>query len=216
MGEPVTGVSRLDGQGVVVAGGPGGPAGAVARAAAERGASVVAERADRSYSTCQAGEEVDELFDLAAERLAALSAVVIDLTQEPLPPARPLAETSAADWEAGLDVLLRRPFLLVQRAVQEFLGGGEGGRIVLVAPEAAAGAGVAAQAAGTALRSLVRSVAKEYGRRGIACNAVAVQGGGALDAVVEAVLFLASAEASFVNGEVAPVGNNEGGSGGGD
>ena len=56
-----------------------------------------------------------------------------------------------------------------------------------------------------ALLSLVRSTAKEYGPRGICCNAI-LHSGPADEAVVEAALFLASPESSYVNGEVLRVG----------
>jgi NAD(P)-dependent dehydrogenase (short-subunit alcohol dehydrogenase family) len=60
-----------------------------------------------------------------------------------------------------------------------------------------------------ALRSLARSIAKEYGPRALSCNVVlpapdgrARAGAGpALAALAETALFLASPAASFVNGE---------------
>jgi NAD(P)-dependent dehydrogenase (short-subunit alcohol dehydrogenase family) len=64
-----------------------------------------------------------------------------------------------------------------------------------------------------ALNALCRSVAKEYGRREITCNVVVVQDSdeepNGLAAVAETVLFFASEEAAFVNGEVIRVAMNE-------
>jgi 3-oxoacyl-[acyl-carrier protein] reductase len=124
-------------------------------------------------------------------------------------------------------VNLRGPFLVCRRAVEEMLGAG-GGRIVNVSSFAAHGlAGQASYAASkSALLALTRSVAKEYGGRGIACNAVvpgfidtemvagldeaarrararlSPEGRlGRAEEVAQAILFLASEEAAFVTGD---------------
>ena len=213
---------RFDGQGWVVVGGAEGIGREVVLLAARRGATVLcsgrsgseAAAADLLAAARQAGvaerllfvaadpaspEEVERLFDRAGEQFFALHVLVFNGADGPVLADRPLAETSLAEWNQNLAVHLRGPFLVVQRALQEFLAGGEGGRIVYLIPAGTEGLGQAV--VGSALRSLVRSVAKEYGRRGIACNAVLVPDEPA-QAVAETVLFLSSAEASFVNGEV--------------
>jgi NAD(P)-dependent dehydrogenase (short-subunit alcohol dehydrogenase family) len=123
-----------------------------------------------------------------------------------------LLETSLADWEAGVARGLRGAFFVSRLAVEEFLAHGAGGRLVHVAPVVRPGDPAQAMAAASlqALLSLMRSTAKEYGPRRVACNAVVpvVPADAVIyrqppptDAVAEAVLFLASAEASYLNGE---------------
>jgi 3-oxoacyl-[acyl-carrier protein] reductase len=178
----------------------------------------VAERVSFVATDLTSPEEVERLFDQALERFFDLHVLVVNnVGQAALSEGKPLAETSLAEWNQNLAIHLRGPFLATQRALQEFLAGGQGGRIVLIMQSAASvGRRVGIAVAQSALRSFVRSVAKEYGRREIACNAVAVQGEPVqADAVAETVLFLASAEASFVNGEVLFVGNGHSGLGGG-
>jgi 3-oxoacyl-[acyl-carrier protein] reductase len=233
---------RFDDQGFVVMGGAHGVGRFVVRLAAQRGATVL-------FSGQSGGElatsdlialaqfdapgrvicvpvdpsvpsDLDRFFDAAFERLPGIHVAVIDQAGFPDPFAgKPLHETSLADWEESLSLNLRNPFLFVQRALEEFLAAGEGGRIVWItrAVPAGAPANVAFVAAQSALASFVRSITKEYGRRRIACNAVVVdedleaqlgepllQNGKVslpVEAAAETVLFLASSEASFVNGE---------------
>jgi predicted Rossmann-fold nucleotide-binding protein len=56
----------------------------------------------------------------------------------------------------------------------------------------------------SALTSLARAVASEYGRRGITCNTVVLAGGdtAVMDAAVELVGFLLSDDAGYVTGDV--------------
>jgi NAD(P)-dependent dehydrogenase (short-subunit alcohol dehydrogenase family) len=229
------GVGTFLDQGFVVVDGIEGVGRAVVLQAAQRGASILfsgpprsegqatqvldalspaaaAERVSFEAADLSLPSEVDRLFDVAYERLPGLHILVVNLVQqETLFRGMPLIETSLADWNQGLSLYLRRPFLVTQRAVEEFLIGGESGRIVYVvsAPSGDEGSHVSVAAARSALGSFVRSVTKEYGRRGIACNAVVVQQTPGTqevpeqpDAVAQTVLFLASSEASYVNGEV--------------
>jgi 3-oxoacyl-[acyl-carrier protein] reductase len=234
---------RFDDQGFVVMGGTHGVGRSVVRLAAQRGATVLfsgqpgAEEAASDLIaldqldaagrvTCvpmdpSVPSDLDRFFDAVFERLPGIHVVVIDQDGFPDPSAgKLLHETSLDEWEQSLSLNLRRPFLFVQRALEEFLAAGEGGRIVWIASAVPAGvpANVGLAAAQSALTSFVRSITKEYGRRRIACNAVvvdedlAVQPGQPLlregeaslpvEAAAETVLFLASSEASFVNGEV--------------
>lgn len=231
---------RFDGSGFVVTGGTRGIGRAVVLAAASEGADVVfcgRDKAAAAEVSALGGERVhfvevdvtreqavERLFDVAAERLPRIDVVanVAGIIHDAL-----LVDTTLEDWNRVLAVNVRAPFLVCRRAVEELLGSG-GGRIVNVASFAASGlVGQAAYAASkSALLSLTRSIAKEYGRSRIACNAVVpgfidtemVAGlderarrvradlsperrFGRADEVAEAVLFLASSAAAFVTGD---------------
>jgi 3-oxoacyl-[acyl-carrier protein] reductase len=225
-------------QGFVVIEGTQGVGRSVVLLAAERGAMVLftappgaEDAAVELVSSCEAAgtagqvsyiladltlpSDVDRLFDAAFERLPALHVLVVNNVEYVTSlSGKPLIETSLSDWNESLSYYLRRPFLVTQRAVEEFLGAGEGGRIVFITSARAQDAScpTSLAVAQTALHSFVRSVTKEYGRRKMACNAVVVHdtAGGGMASVnastaAETVLFLASAEASYVNGEVLDV-----------
>jgi 3-oxoacyl-[acyl-carrier protein] reductase len=239
------------GRGVVVTGGTRGLGRALVTTLARRGARVVfcgraaSEAAGREVeaeaaaAANEAGSggaawfvaadvssepDVERLFDQAAERFDRLDLLVNNagILGDGL-----LLSTTLDTWNQVMATNLRGAFLCTRRAIDELLGGG-GGRIVNVSSIAANGSvGQAAYAASkSAILSFTRSVAKEYGRRGIACNAV-VPGWldtdmttsfaaearrareelsphrrfGRADEVVEAILFLGGEEASFVNGD---------------
>jgi NAD(P)-dependent dehydrogenase (short-subunit alcohol dehydrogenase family) len=114
-----------------------------------------------------------------------------------------LADSGPEEWEAALGTCLRAAFLLLRRAVDEFIGAGDGGRILVVLIAPAAPATIAAALA-TALSSLSKAIATEYGRRAIACNTLVVPADGetAIDAAVEAASFLLSADAGYITAEV--------------
>jgi 3-oxoacyl-[acyl-carrier protein] reductase len=232
---------RFDGKGFVITGGTRGIGRAVVLAAAGEGAEVVfCGRSAAGAAEVEAAapgrvwfvpadvadeSDVERLFDFACDRLPAIDVLVNNagISRDAL-----LVQQTLADWQDVMDVNLRGPFLTCRRAVGEMLTQDDGGRIVNVASFTANGlSGAAAYAASkSALLSLTRSVAKEYGRCGIACNAVvpgfvdtdmtrdypaaAKQRLAALSPhgrfgtpaeIADAVLFLASAEASFVTGD---------------
>ena len=237
---------RFTGRGFVVTGGTRGIGRTVVLAAAAEGAHVVfcgragsAEAgAEVEVAARAAGgqawfvpadvareDDVERLFDQAVDRLSSVDVLVNNagVTHDAL-----LVQTSLEDWNAVLATNLRGPFLTCRRAVDEMLAQGEGGRIVNVGSFTANGlAGAASYAASkSALLSLSRSIAKEYGRRRIACNTV-VPGFvdtdmtnaydpaareriakispygrfGRADEITETILFLASEDASFVTGD---------------
>jgi 3-oxoacyl-[acyl-carrier protein] reductase len=212
----------LEGRGVLVVGALSGHGRAVARMAAARGAALVFSfpREDEARAAGMEAlapgralgvaadpareDEVERLFAAAEASLPRLDVVVY---AAPDPPARRIIGTSLAEWEGEVARGLRAAFLVSRLAIEEFLGHGAGGRLVHVAPLVRPGAPSQALAAASlqALLSLMRSTAKEYGPRRVACNAVVpVAGedeGPTADSVAEAVLFLASPEASYLNGE---------------
>jgi len=148
-------------------------------------------------------DDVERLFGAAVDRLPRVDVVV---HAAPDPPPRRFVETSLAEWDGVVARALRAAFFVSRRAVEEFLAHGAGGRLVHVAPRllrGEPGQGMAAASLQSQL-SLMRSTAKEYGPRGICCNAVVPAGHqspSSANAVAEAVVFLASREASYVNGE---------------
>jgi NAD(P)-dependent dehydrogenase (short-subunit alcohol dehydrogenase family) len=209
----------LSGLGFVVAGGATACGHAVAVAAARRGAQVVASGGSQEASARLSeltdgratGVVADPALEADAERLfgaavARLPRIDVVVSAAPGLPVRAFSELTLSEWEGGVARALRGAFFVSRLAVEEFLARGAEGRIVHIAPEPRPGPGLAMAAVSLeALLSLVRSTAKEYGPRGICCNAV-VHSGHAGAEVVESALFLASSEASYVNGEALRVG----------
>ena len=201
---------------VLVTGPDGFMAGRIARAAADRGARVglataatVEEGTADDIATFPAtlvGEgDADRLFDAVVDRFARLDIVIAVVAAE-LPD--PLHEVSLEQWRHGVTGPLRRLFWLARRAVEECLAEGAAARIVLLLDPDPAGA--RNEVVEGALRSFARGLAREYGRRALACNVIVpVRSWGTdgarapdlVDAIVEHVVFLASPDASFVNGE---------------
>ncbi len=224
--------NRFDNEGFIILGNDIETEHNAAVAAARQGARVVLGlRGEQRASAISTGEEISvvaaettesgikRLFDEALERLEDLS-VLIHCLATPAVSAPSLAKISRDEWDCMMSVYLREPFLASQCAIQEFLATGKGGHIIFVL--SAESDDTTSQAGYTvvqyALYAFIRSIAKEYGRRGIVCNAVTVRdendsrhlrGSNAHhEAVIETILFLASNEASFVNGEMIPVTNS--------
>src|SRR5205823_9109513 len=92
----------------------------------------------------------------------------VERIEIPGPPApRRLEDHSAESWRQAVASVLGQSIEMAQEAVLDLLAEG-GGSILLVAP-AAPGDG-AWRAAVAGLHGLTRSIAKEYGRKGIRCN----------------------------------------------
>lgn len=202
----------LEGRRVLVVGEADSFAHAVARGALARGARVVlasphahsASDTDIRFiaATPDSEDRIDSLFEEAAAHLGDIDTVIAALVAAPL---EPLPDVSAATWHDTIIGPLRQAFWIARRSVEAFLADGVPGRLVLVA---ASNDVVAAS-----LESLARSFAREYGRRGLTCNLVAVGGalpmadapGAPLRVIVEQALFFASPAASFVTGELLAV-----------
>ena len=144
-------------------------------------------------------DAVERAFSLVADGPTPVAVVQVVV----VPAERDGVDTLTLDaWQRGVTGGLRSAFLVARRAVEEFLGGGRGGRIVHLFD--VPGTCAVADVTQTALRALVRSVAKEYGPKGITCNAVVADlraEGRALPAV-EAALMMASPEGAYVTGEL--------------
>lgn len=192
---------------VVLAGYPGTEASGE-RILSDARAAGAGERVFYTAADLSCEEEADRVLARATECLPDIRVLVSVFTNPVQAVAKLLAGLSLGDWNRQLIGELRGTFLISQRVLQEFLGGGKGGRIIYLVsiPRPAAAGQAIPLTARFALNSLCRSITKEYGRREITCNVVVAQEHLTKDssqsmAIAETVLFLASDEASFVNGE---------------
>ena len=189
---------ELEDRVVVVTGAGGAPGRAVAAAAAARGARVVCcappgeplpaarDRVMPVVADVSREADVEDLFERALDACGRVDAVVHCTRARD----RPLADTTARDFDAALATNLTSAFLVSVRAVQEFLAQGGGGRIVIIRSTAASQG---------ALHGLTRTIAKEYGRRGVYANLVMACEEDDAGAAAPA-LFLAGDRAGFING----------------
>lgn len=163
---------------------------------------------------------VQAFFDAVLDCFADYHALIYYQEAPKAAKRKPFADISLAAWNCDLDHYLRQPFLVFRQALEEFVT--RGGRLVYVAPVAEANGGDATyMTTQTALHAFQRSITKEYGSRGVACNTVLlhdhppandhsvnsdhvnIQTNQRLSAAVQKqILFLASDLASYVNGEV--------------
>jgi NAD(P)-dependent dehydrogenase (short-subunit alcohol dehydrogenase family) len=119
--------------------------------------------------------------------------------------ATPLGAVSDDAFAAGCERPLRRIAMVLSRLLEEWLVARIAGAIVLVLERGVPGA-LPAEMLHAAIGGLVRSLAKEYGRRGVRVNAVVAR------TAQEAALPVAwlAVEASFVTGEtLQPRGDRE-------
>jgi len=171
---------------------------------------------------------VREMVDLATSRYGRLDVLHNNAYWAPLN--RSVTETSLAEWERTIAVTLTGVFLGCKHAIPPMIEGG-GGVIVNTASVAALAASPrfgAYVAAKGGVVALTRSVAFDYGSRGIRCNAVApglietpateavladperrawltskilVGRAGQPSDIANAVLYLASDESAFMTGQ---------------
>ena len=138
---------------------------------------------------------------------------------------RGLLDTPIATWDRMLSVNLRGPMLGARRVLPGMLDAGTGSIIMITSTAALHSVAGFATAYGTAkagLGGLTRAIATTYGARGVRCNAIAPgvimvsedqerfrQGNGALTKrpgrpldIAATVVFLASDDGEFINGQV--------------
>jgi NAD(P)-dependent dehydrogenase (short-subunit alcohol dehydrogenase family) len=241
---------RLDGKVAIVAGaGWGGIGAAIAYRFAQEGARLVINNHRRAEKLEQTAEQIraaggtvvtvmgdvaesatwEALATTAREQFGRLDILVHNAAHAVMK--RP-ADLSEEEWDRSLGVTLRGAWLGVRRCVPDMIGAG-GGAIVLISTVNATitnplfGVYSVAKAG---LNALTRSVALDYGRDGIRCNAIApgqIVGEraapataaelledqlsrdcyplgryGRPDEIANCALFLASDEASFVTGSI--------------
>ncbi len=141
----------------------------------ERTAELVTAAGGKSYAVrCDVGSESDvvNLMDSAVERFGRLD--VLHNNAYWAPKDVPVVETTIEDWQRTLTVSLTSVFLGCRAALPHMIAGG-GGAIVNTASTAGLSAlprFAAYTAAKGGVVALTRSVALDYGRHGVRCNAV--------------------------------------------
>ncbi len=125
---------------------------------ARRGASMAVARLHDPPEQSVAG---------ASEELSGLDSVIVWPTHPPAPTA--IVDLPADRWQEQLTLPLRGTVLLAREVLSHWLAEGQSGQLLVVHEVADA---AAHQALDTALHALVRSVAKEYGRRQIRSNMI--------------------------------------------
>ena len=192
---------------------------------------LAAEAARRGAVTATPGEiaaddaDCDRIVDAFITRFGHIDAAIATIGA---PRLGALADMSLDVWQDSVIAPLRQAFWLARRVLWEFLAGGSGGRLVFVTePPREWAAGATGHepntVVGGALYSFARSIAKEVGSRAVACNVVlaapASPAGGRrsrgepwaasedyfVQPLIESALYLASENASFVNGEALTV-----------
>lgn len=151
------------------------------------------------------GSSPEVLLTRTIEELGRVDAVVI-WPAEALT-STPLAQLSLAEWQTQVTAPLRATTLFLREQLGYWLSEGQGGDVIIVHGLDGGGALAALH---SALEALVRSVAKEYGRRRVRCNLIAPGAGEEIRATARVVELALSPAFSFVTGQVLSAGSRGG------
>jgi NAD(P)-dependent dehydrogenase (short-subunit alcohol dehydrogenase family) len=143
-------------------------------------------------------DDLDSAFDRIGTELAPVRGVVVETEARGL--GTDLHRCPLERWDEMVTSALTGAFEATRAALATFLTEGcEGSIVHLVC--ASDPHDLATGTLITAMTALVRSTTREYGGRGIRCNLVVAEPAREADAA-RAAAFFASADASFVNGEI--------------
>lgn len=127
--------------------------------------------------------------------------ILIDQTQSH---AGMLHETTEDDWHANVTAHLSHAFCLARLAVDEYLSRSSQGKITFLVKH---NDNTFAKVLKTSFTAFCRSIAKEYGRRDVYCNAIYFLNNSknTLQDIIPLALYLTSSASTFITGEVIDV-----------
>ncbi len=165
----------------------------VTHTATALGHDLAAALADAGASVTEVADPCPDraTADAAVARAATLDALVHVCVEDTGLIGQPLVDTTAGEWDARAEALLRDSIVTFQAAHARFVATGTG-RVVLVAPTigfTGAGGFVPTATAVEGVRALAKSAARQWGPQGITVNAVLVPPALVAPALVDATTF---------------------------